>query len=71
MGMTGAPDRKGTETDLDDVELEALRDAVAVADAEVERGEFVEHEAVREWLLDLAQGKDRTMPRPARHSGRR
>lgn len=56
------------ETDLDALEQRALERAVALADAEIERGEVVEHERVRAWLLDLAQGLDRPAPGPADRS---
>ncbi|RJF84447.1 antitoxin [Azospirillum cavernae] len=47
----------------DDLETEQLRAAVAEARAEVQRGDVIPHDRVREWLLDLAQGKKATAPR--------
>jgi hypothetical protein len=59
-GMSTEPDARP-----EDDELEALKRAVREADAEVERGEFVEHDRVREWLLRLAQGSREPAPEPA------
>jgi hypothetical protein len=50
--------------DLDDAELEALRRAVAEADAAAQAGRVVSHDRVRPWLLDLAQGKRSPRPKP-------
>lgn len=51
--------------DLEQLEIEALREAVAEADAQFETGECIDHEGVRDWLLDLARGVARTPPDPA------
>ena len=48
----------------DDIELEQLRAAVEEAREEVRRGNVIPHERVREWLLDLAQGKITEPPLP-------
>lgn len=52
--------------DDSDIELEQLRSAVEEAREEVRRGEGIPHERVREWLLDLAQGKITNPPLPRR-----
>ncbi|WP_298380121.1 hypothetical protein [Azospirillum sp.] len=48
--------------DGDDTETEQLRAAVEDARSAAKRGETVPHEQVREWLLELAQGKTRPPP---------
>jgi hypothetical protein len=49
--------------DLNDIELEALRRAVAEADAAARAGRIVSHDRVRPWLLGLAQGKRTLRPK--------
>ncbi|WP_448190225.1 hypothetical protein [Azospirillum sp. sgz301742] len=50
--------------DDNDIELEQLRAAVEEARAAAKRGDVVPHERMREWLLDLAQGKMTDPPLP-------
>ena len=57
-------DTSELHTNLDDAELEALRRAVAEADAAAQAGRVVSHNRVRPWLLDLAQGKRTSWPKP-------
>jgi predicted transcriptional regulator len=52
------------DANLDDAELEALRRAVAEADAAAEAGRVVSHDRVRPWLLGLAQGRRAPRPKP-------
>jgi hypothetical protein len=59
--MTDIPE---PDADLDNVELEALRRAVAEADAAAQAGRVVSHDRVRPWLLGLAQGKRSPRPKP-------
>ncbi|HYG89215.1 MAG TPA: hypothetical protein VD978_23485 [Azospirillum sp.] len=47
-----------------DIETDQLRAAVEEARAAAKRGEVIPHERVREWLLDLAQGKTTEPPLP-------
>jgi hypothetical protein len=51
-------------TNLENAELEALRRAVAEADAAAQAGRVVSHDRVRPWLLNLAQGKRGPRPKP-------
>lgn len=61
--MVDTPELGGN---LDDAELEALRRAIADADAAAQAGRVVPHDRVRPLLLDLAQGSRASRPKPER-----
>jgi predicted transcriptional regulator len=57
--MANAEPKSVFETPLDDAD-EARKDAAA--DAEIEAGQGVPHERVREWLKKLGQGEKAPIP---------
>ncbi|WP_207459771.1 hypothetical protein [Azospirillum sp. SYSU D00513] len=60
LGLMTQAHRPTNDSDL--LETEPLRAAVEEAREAVRRGEVIPHERVREWLLELAQGRNTALP---------